>query len=85
VLQHPGQAVNVVAKIKWTEMVEDALIEAEEDSMAVSILAKQLADQLQQLVGLIRLPSISSIKRKILVALITQEVHGLSIVEQLEQ
>ena len=40
VLQHPGQAVNVVAKIKWTEMVEDALFEAEEDSMALGVLAK---------------------------------------------
>lgn len=40
VLQHHGQAVNVVAKIRWTEMVEEALIEMEEDTTAIPMLAK---------------------------------------------
>lgn len=83
VLKHCGQAVTVVSKIKWTETVEEALIETEEDSLAVSTLAKTLNEDLARLVDLIRNPTITDIKRKILVSLITQEVHGLSIVEQL--
>ena len=85
VLKHCGQAVNVVSKIKWTEMVEEAMAETEEDSVAVSNLAKVLNENLGKLVDLIRTPSITNVKRKILVSLITQEVHGLSIVEQLAE
>lgn len=40
VLQHHGQAVTVVSKIRWTEMVEEALLEMEEDSTAIPSLAK---------------------------------------------
>lgn len=84
-MKHCGQAVTVVSKIKWTEIVEEALIETEEDATAISNLAKQLTEDLSRLVDLIRTPSITDVRRKILVSLITQEVHGRSIVEQLSE
>lgn len=81
VMKHCGQAVTVVSKIKWTEIVEEALVETEEDAFAINNLAKQLTEDLSRLVDLIRTPSITDVRRKILVSLITQEVHGRSVVE----
>ena len=52
-------------------MVEEAMAETEEDSVAVSNLAKVLNDNLSKLVDLIRTPSITNVKRKLLVSLIT--------------
>ena len=76
ILKHCGQAVNVVSKLKWTENVEEAITEMEDDSSSMYQLSKALKDDLSQLVDLIRKPDITSTKRKILVSLITQEVHG---------
>ena len=47
------------------------MAETEEDSVAVSNLAKVLNENLAKLVDLIRTPSIKNFKRKILVAVIT--------------
>lgn len=46
VLKHCGQAVTVVSKIKWTEMVEEALCETEEDAVAVQNLSRILNEEL---------------------------------------
>ena len=47
------------------------MAETEEDSVAVSNLAKVLNENLANFVDLIRTPSITNVKRKILVSLIT--------------
>lgn len=47
------------------------MAETEEDSLAVGNLAKVLHENLAKLVELIRTPSITNVKRKILVSLIT--------------
>lgn len=42
VQKHCGQAVNVVSKIKWTQVVEEALDDMEEDAQAMRFLFNQL-------------------------------------------
>ena len=82
VLNHIGQAVSTVAQISWTEGCEFALQEMDENPLALQDQLVELKQQLSQLTDLIR-GSLTSIKRKILVALITTDVHARDIVETL--
>lgn len=69
--------------INWTDSVEMAISEMEDDPFALGALHDQSVTNLSQLVELIRGSEISAVRRKILVALITQEVHSRDIIEEL--
>ena len=86
VMRHCGQAIAVVANINWTEQTELAIQEMEDDPFQENPVLQHLRfvqQGLAALVGLIRQTDIPPIKRKILTALITQEVHARTIVEDL--
>lgn len=68
--------------VVWTELTEYAITEMEENPFALSELLKQQQDDLKGLVDLIR-QSITTIQRRILVSLITAEVHSRDILNEL--
>lgn len=82
VLNHIGQAVATVAQITWTESCELAINDIEENPLALQDTLVANKQQLSQLTELIR-GKLTNIKRKILVSLITTDVHARDIVEQL--
>mmetsp|Transcript_30959 Transcript_30959/g.47350 ORF Transcript_30959/g.47350 Transcript_30959/m.47350 type:complete len:196 (+) Transcript_30959:5674-6261(+) len=82
VLNHLGQAVSVVDLITWTESTEMALNDMDDNPFALEDQFTQVSQQLIQLTGLIR-GRFSPVQRRILVALITQDVHARDIVEDL--
>jgi dynein heavy chain len=83
VFQHPSQSVAVTDQIVFTEYTEHALSNLEDDPFAVEDYFEALRDQLNEFVELIR-GQLSTIQRKTLVALITQDVHARDIIEELQ-
>lgn len=71
-----------MCQITWTESTELAINELQYDINAVEEHYIVLKQQLSDLTQLIR-GNLTRIKRKMLVALITQDVHGRDIVEKL--
>lgn len=67
----------------WTDSVEAAIIETEEDPLAIATLLSGAHESMNTLVELIRGPDLSIIKRKALTALITHEVHNREVIEEL--
>jgi len=75
--------VAIVDQITWTESTEMALNDLLDDNpFAMEDHFEIMKQQLSQLTELIR-GKLTSIQRKTLVALITQDVHSRDIVEQL--
>jgi dynein heavy chain, axonemal len=83
VLSHIGQAVATVAQISWTDECEMAISDMEQNPFALSDYLGDLKQQLSQLTIHIQNPALQNIKRKILVSLITTDVHARDIVENL--
>ena len=69
--------------LNWTEQVEAAILEMEEDPFALGALSTVAVENLMQLVDLIRGSSLAATERKSLTALITHEVHNRDIIEEL--
>ena len=67
----------------FTEYTEHALNNLEDDPFAVEDFSESLKEQLIEFVELIR-GQLTSIQRKTLVALITQDVHARDIIEDLQ-
>lgn len=83
VLNHCGQAIAVVSMLNWTEQVEAAINEMEEDAFALGQMDNAANENLSMLVELIRGTDLDLIKRKALTALITHEVHNRDIIGSL--
>jgi dynein heavy chain, axonemal len=83
VLKHLAQAVAIVDLVTWTEGTEMALNDLlDGNPFAMEDHLEIMREQLAELTELIR-GSLTSIQRKSLVALITQDVHCRDIVEKL--
>eukprot|EP01029_Cantina_marsupialis_P009144 TRINITY_DN2137_c0_g5_i1.p1 TRINITY_DN2137_c0_g5~~TRINITY_DN2137_c0_g5_i1.p1 ORF type:complete len:3984 (-),score=1416.37 TRINITY_DN2137_c0_g5_i1:203-12154(-) len=80
VLAHAGQVVATVAQIMWSRNSEMALRSEEPDSME-NWFKTNLA-QLSDLTALVR-SDLSKLERKVIVALVTTDVHARDIIEQL--
>ena len=83
VLLHPAQVVTTVAQIQWCYMTEEAINYMQDDPMQLTQWYEQNSKQLAELTELVR-GKLSELKRAILVALITQDVHARDIVEKLK-
>ena len=81
VLAHAGQIVATVAQIMWCKNTEEALREGSED--AVEAWYFENVSQLADLTALVR-SDLSKLERKVIVALVTTDVHARDIVEDLK-
>ena len=84
ILNHPGQVVSVVSSISWCLSTEEAIIQQFDKVGILNEWYNLNLDQLFQLTQLIR-KNLSSLHRKIVVALLTTEVHSRDILENLFQ
>ncbi|KRX08296.1 P-loop containing nucleoside triphosphate hydrolase [Pseudocohnilembus persalinus] len=80
---HKGQVVSVVNQIIWTLTTEDSIANSEENKNAMSDHLEQTILQLGLLTEEVR-GQLSSIMRKIIVALITADVHNRDIIQKLD-
>ena len=79
----PGQVVSVASQIIWTMMTEDAIKDNGEGE-ALERHLNIIINQLKELTAVVR-GEIPAILRKIIVALITIEVHNRDIVDNLNK
>jgi dynein heavy chain len=79
---HHGQIVSTVSLIMWTYETENALRAAADNPEVIEEWHTTVVDQLSKLTELVR-GNLTDIKRKIIVALITSDVHGRDIIEML--
>ena len=79
---HFGQVVATVSQIVWCSSTEVFISEAEQNPDSLSEWYTSNVDQLKQLTELVR-GKLSSIQRKIIVALVTTDVHARDIVGHL--
>ena len=82
VKEYPGQIVATVSQVYWCYETEAAIRGMEENPESMDSWYASNNYQLEQLVDLVRGP-LTDIQRKIIVALITTDVHGRDIIEML--
>ena len=82
VLEHPGQIVATVSQLSWCSATEYFLDQMSENPNSLGEWFQINFLQLSQLTELVR-EALDSIKHKIIVALITQDVHARDIIETL--
>jgi dynein heavy chain len=82
ILKHKGQVVTVVSQILWTLDTEDAIKEQPTKGDSLAVWYNHGLKQLQVLTEMVR-GELTELSRKILVALITTDVHNRDIVNQL--
>ena len=81
VLQHPGQVVASVSQIMWCQQTEKALLSETTKNGMEQWYQKNL-QQLSELAQLVR-GELTGLQRKVLVALVTTDVHARDIIEQM--
>ena len=79
VLAHPGQVVATGAQIMWSRNTEKAL-RSENPVESMKAWLAQNVEQLSHLTELVR-SNLSKIQRKVIVALVTTDVHARDIIE----
>ena len=84
ILAHKGQVVAVVAQILWCMNTEDSINNLANTPEALSEWYSTSVIQLNMLSAMVR-GDLSSLERKIIVALITTEVHNRDVVDRLVQ
>lgn len=84
ILAHKGQVVAVVAQILWCMNTEDSINNLVNTPEALSEWFSTSVIQLNMLSAMVR-GDLSSLERKIIVALITTEVHNRDVVDRLVQ
>lgn len=84
VLEHKGQIVACIAQIMWCTMTAQALEEMITNPFALQEWFDQQVNQLDALTELVR-SDLSSLNRKVIVALVTTDVHARDITEELKQ
>ncbi|KAF2878695.1 hypothetical protein ILUMI_27474 [Ignelater luminosus] len=75
VCSHPNQIVLAVSQIMWARDVHQILDGTSDKTAGLSAFEKKCIDNLNKLAGLVRM-DLSSVVRKILIALITIDVHA---------
>lgn len=84
VLQHPGQVVATGSQIMWAYYTEQSIKDMEDDPDALEKWLQVNVTQLSQLTELVK-SNLPPVQHKIIVALITTDVHARDIVETLVQ
>ncbi|XP_970084.2 dynein axonemal heavy chain 12 [Tribolium castaneum] len=79
----PGQVVLAVSQMHWTAHVHKALNRVED--MSIESFSEQLKKQLQEIVGLIRDPTLTNLSRITIKALIVIDVHAKDVVHELHE
>ena len=82
VLKHYGQVVATVAQIMWCMITESSIADMPTSGSALLEWYEENVAQIQQLTELVR-GKLDSVSRKIIVALVTTDVHARDIVETL--
>ena len=82
VQDHPGQVVATISQATWCSTTEYFLDQMQENSNSLAEWFQMNFVQLAQLTELVR-EALDSIKHRIIVALITQDVHARDIIETL--
>ena len=82
VLKHPGQVVATVAQIMWCLATEASIGEMTNDPNSMMEWYEENLEQIQQLTELVR-GRLDPVERRIIVALVTTDVHARDIVEGL--
>ena len=82
VLKHNGQVVSTVVQITWSSATETAILEMTANLNSLLEWYEENIGQIQQLTELVR-GKLNSVQRKIIVALVTTDVHARDIVESL--
>jgi dynein heavy chain len=80
--EHRGQVVATVSQILWCLNTEDAINQSRDNANALYDWYDLSVAQLQQLTGMVR-GELQPIERRIIVALITTDVHNRDITERL--
>ncbi|GBG29459.1 Dynein heavy chain 1, axonemal [Hondaea fermentalgiana] len=83
VLEHPGQIVATAAQMTWVQGTESAL-RSEDSEHAMADWYQVNLDELQALIELIR-GDLTKRQRRVIVALVTTDVHARDIVETLKR
>ena len=85
VMVQPAQVVATVDMIQWCTQTEDAIGAMGEDPEALAHWYEQNDAWLQKLTEQVRRDDISKLKRLVLSALITQDVHNRTIIDELRR
>jgi Dynein heavy chain, N-terminal region 2. len=84
VVTHLAQVVSCVGNIMWTYMTEEALSNKDGVQEAISEWYDTNVSQLEELTQLVR-TELTSIQRRSVVALVTQDVHNRDMIESLKE
>ena len=84
VLRHPGQIIATIAQVMWTYETEDAIKAQAEAPASLDDWFNVNISQLDQLTELVR-GTLTDLERRIIVALITTDVHNREIVNDLRK
>jgi dynein heavy chain len=82
-LTHYGQIVATIAQIMWTSLTEDAIIGQASNPFSLEDWSVLNVKQLEDLTELVR-GDLTELKRKVVVSLITVDVHARDIVDELK-
>ena len=85
VMVQPAQVVATVDMIQWCSQTEDAIGAMGEDPEALGHWYESNDAWLQKLTEQVRRDDISKLKREVLKALITQDVHNRTIIDELRR
>jgi dynein heavy chain len=80
---HYGQIVATIAQIMWTSQTEDAIIGQASNPFSLEDWSGVNVKQLEDLTELVR-GDLTELKRKVVVSLITVDVHARDIVDELK-
>eukprot|EP00941_MAST-03F_sp_MAST-3F-sp1_P000054 g54.t1 len=79
---HPGQVVMTVAQIMWSRTCECVIVKSSQDANAWEEWYKENVNMVRELTLLVR-KKIPKIERRVIVALVTTDVHARDIVEEM--
>ena len=82
VMKHPGQVVSTICQVLWCSQSESYINEMIDNPFSLQDWLQVNVMQLTQLIELVR-GNLDSVRRKIIVALVTTDVHARDIVESL--
>ena len=85
VKSHYGQIVAAIAQIMWCQQSEFYLNEQQMNPMSLQDWFDLNVTQLNELIALIVDPYLSDLERRIVVALVTTDVHARDVVEELKE
>ena len=82
IFSHMAQSICVISQVLWTDSCEESIMNMNEDQDSLKELYLGSMNQLKELIQTIK-ENITPLQRKIIISLITKEVHGRDIIEQL--